>query len=86
MYSIPRVRQGMCTLVVPATKVDFIQALYFPTGDKSEKFKIEHTALLCILHFALNSLDIPPFQGSVSHCMGWTDLRERIISGKILLD
>merc|ERR1719336_1361233 len=28
-----RVRQGMCTLVVPATKVVSILALYFPTGE-----------------------------------------------------
>ena len=66
MYSTPRVRQGMCTLVVPATKVVSILALYFPTGDEYENFKKAS-------YFRV-SPNMFHFQGCVSHCMGRTDL------------
>ena len=75
MYPTPRVRQGMCTLVVPATKVVSILALYFPTGDEYENFKkASYFGVSHKIHEVLKSFNMFHFQGSVSHCMGRTDL------------
>ena len=75
MYSTPRVRQGMCTLAVPATKVVSILALYFPTGDECENFKKKsYFGVRHKIHEVLKSFNMFHFQGCVSHCMGRTDL------------